>query len=179
MEKEFELLERFALKALNYCLYGLVILYFTVWIWKPSGPRLWNENDPEPSYEIVTDEIVGESKMMISGKHKKIRVHVTVYNPVEAQCDSDPLITADNSEIDLRKLKRQKIRWAAVSRDLLADVKFGDKIRITGCKDKSLNGVWTVHDVMNARYQRRVDLLYHQDVRNYGSGKANLEFLRD
>jgi len=167
MEKEFETLEKLALCGLRLCGLGLVILYFTVWVWKPA--RVVHES--EVPTEIHEDEFMEEKW---DGK-----VHVTVYNPVEAQCDSDPLITADNSKIDLRKLKNQKIRWAAVSRDLLAEVKFGDKIKITGCKEKDLNGIWEVHDVMNPRYRKRVDLLYHQDVRNLGSGKAKLEFLRD
>ena len=47
------------------------------------------------------------------------KVTVTVYNPVMEQCDSTPLITADNSEIDLKKLKQGKLKWVAVSRDLL------------------------------------------------------------
>ena len=176
MEKQFEFLEKMALKALNYCLYGLVILYFTVWAWKPSTRVCIYEESPIEQ-EIREDDFEVIQKMRTKKWNKS--VHVTVYNPVEAQCDSDPLITADNSKIDLQKLKRQHIRWAAVSRDLLAEVKFGDKIRITGCKDKSLNGIWEVHDVMNPRFKKRVDLLYHQDIRSTGSGKAKLEFLRD
>ena len=47
-------------------------------------------------------------------------------------------------------------------------------------KDYFWNSSFTAQmEDLNARYQKRVDLLYHQNVRNYGSGKANLEFLRD
>lgn len=52
---------------------------------------------------------------------KNVITHVTVtcYQPVKEQCDDNPLITADGSKIDLHKLKQGKIKWCAISRDLL------------------------------------------------------------
>ena len=46
-------------------------------------------------------------------------VTLTYYQPVKGQCDSKPLITADGSKINLNHLKSGKIRWCAISRDLL------------------------------------------------------------
>ena len=54
-------------------------------------------------------------------KEKKFITHVTLttYNAVASQCDNTPLITADGTKIDMKKLKKGKIKYCAVSRDLL------------------------------------------------------------
>lgn len=46
-------------------------------------------------------------------------VTLTCYHPVKEQCGEYPLITSDSSKIDLTLLKEGKIKWCAVSRDLL------------------------------------------------------------
>ena len=97
-------------------------------------------------------------------------VTVTRYNPVINQCDEDPLITADNSEIDLRKLKNEELRWVAVSRDLLGEFSYGDTIKLTCQNDPSINGTYTIHDCMNKRWRNRVDILTHIES-NHGCGK--------
>ena len=85
------------------------------------------------------------------------RVTVTQYNPVAEQCDSTPLITADNSKIDLVKLKKGKLKWVAVSRDLRKHFKYGSTIIIRGAGHMS--GKYKVHDTMNPRFTNRVDIL--------------------
>ena len=89
----------------------------------------------------------------------------TYYHAVAAQCDATPLITADNSKIDLVKLKDKKIRWVALSRDLLArwggPFNYGDTIRVSQGSEK-VNGLWVVHDSMNRRFKNRIDFLVHQ-----------------
>lgn len=89
----------------------------------------------------------------------------TYYHAVAAQCDATPLITADNSKIDLVKLKDKKIRWVALSRDLLArwggPFNYGDTIRVSQGSEK-VNGLWVVHDSMNSRFKNRIDFLVHQ-----------------
>ena len=57
-------------------------------------------------------------------------VTATYYNPVESQCSSNPLITADGSKINLKKLKEGKLRWIAISRDLRENYKYGDIVII-------------------------------------------------
>jgi 3D (Asp-Asp-Asp) domain-containing protein len=150
------------------------IKYFSIWflcmiffVWETPKPREWTEE--ETTYSFVPDEEYQEEKEDWN------KVTVTVYNPVTEQCDSTPLITADNSEIDLKKLKQGKLKWVAVSRDLLnsGKVKYGGKVRLK-CKDKSLNGVYTVHDTMHPRWEKRVDILAHQDIRTYGK-QENVE----
>lgn len=90
--------------------------------------------------------------------HSQIsHVRLTVYHPVKEQCDDDPLTTADGSRIDLRKLKQGKVRWCAVSRDLLwlFPKNKPKRIWIDG------HGVYEVRDVMNKRHGHSVDLLKH------------------
>ena len=85
-------------------------------------------------------------------------VRITQYNPVESQTDSDPLITADLSEINMVELHQGKTKWVAVSRDLLKKYGYGTKIRIqTG--DPEIDGIYEVHDTMNKRWTAKVDIL--------------------
>lgn len=90
---------------------------------------------------------------------KTIKVTATVYNPVESQCDSDPLVTADNSKIDLEKLNQGKLKWIAVSRDLRKQFKYGSKVRIRCKSDPSIDGIYEVRDTMNKRYKFCIDIL--------------------
>lgn len=111
------------------------------------------------SYSIDDYEVDQETMTLWNKTGKKIKVTTTVYNPVKSQCDSDPLITSDCSKIDLEKLNRGKIKWIAVSRDLLKTVKYGDKVKLVSKSDPNINGVYTVHDTMHKRWKRRVDIL--------------------
>ena len=90
---------------------------------------------------------------------KIFKVTVTKYNPVKEQCDDDPLITADNSKICLNNLNAGKLKWVAVSRDLRKHFKYGEKVIIKCDHDPSINGEYEVHDTMNPRYTRTIDLL--------------------
>lgn len=163
MDLEEKILE----KGIKY--FSLWFLCMTLFVWETPKPREWTE---EAEYSFVDDEFLEEEEDWN-------KVTVTVYNPVIEQCDSTPLITADNSEIDMRKLKQGKLKWVAVSRDLLKNgkVKYGDRIRLE-CKDKSLSGVYTVHDTMHPRWTKRVDILAHQDNRTYGMQRnVKIEYL--
>lgn len=93
------------------------------------------------------------------GNQRIAKVTATVYNPVESQCDSDPLITADNSKIDLDKLNSGQLKWIAISRDLREHFKYGSKVRIKCKTDPSINGVYEVRDCMNPRFTSRIDIL--------------------
>lgn len=107
---------------------------------------------------IKAKESLKPNKEAIQRK-KNIITHVTVtcYQPVEAQCDSDPLITADGSKIDLKKLKRGEIKWCAISRDLLwlFPKDKPKRVHIEGY------GIYEVRDVMNKRFNHRLDILLH------------------
>ncbi len=86
-------------------------------------------------------------------------VTTTMYNPVESQCDKDPLVTAANYKIHPAKASKQK--YVALSRNLLkrwgGQFEYGDKVAIRGTKHK--DGVYTVADTMNKRYCNHVDIL--------------------
>ena len=88
-----------------------------------------------------------------------VKVTVTMYNATTGQCDSSPLITADNSRINPKKASEHK--WIAMSRDMLkrwgGRFNYGDRVRITGTKHK--DGVYEVRDTMNKRYTKRIDIL--------------------
>lgn len=82
-------------------------------------------------------------------------VTVTTYTPSVEECDSTPLITASGFKISERNPKRHRI--VAVSRDLKRKYKFGTKIRIKGAG--KYDGTYTIRDVMNPRFRKRIDIL--------------------
>lgn len=94
------------------------------------------------------------------------KVTGTVYWPVEGQTDNTPLITADGSKIDPNKLKQGKVKWIALSRDMLkrwgGSYDYGEKVKITS-NNPEINGIYEIHDTMNARYTNRIDFLSHED----------------
>lgn len=98
--------------------------------------------------------------------HNEFKVTGTYYNPVSAQCQGNPLITADGSKINQKKLKLEKIRWVALSRDLIkrwgGHFDYGDTIYVHH-KHPDVNGLWVVRDCMNARFTNRIDFLVHLD----------------
>ena len=97
-------------------------------------------------------------------------VTLTTYNAVASQCDGNPLVTADGTKIDLVKLSKGEINYCAVSRDLLRYFKYGTRIYIDGL------GVYEVHDTMNKRYSRYVDVL--QDRKQPNFKKNNIKVYR-
>jgi 3D (Asp-Asp-Asp) domain-containing protein len=82
-------------------------------------------------------------------------VTVTTYTPTVEECDSTPLITASGFKINERNPRRHRI--VAVSRDLKRKYKFGTKLRIKGAG--KYDGTYTVRDVMNKRFRKRIDIL--------------------
>lgn len=97
--------------------------------------------------------------LILISKAQAVVTHVTLtcYQPVKSQCDSEPLTTSDGSKINLQHLKAEKIKWCAISRDLLYLFPKGKpkKIYIEGY------GIYEVRDVMNKRHTHRVDILIH------------------
>ena len=161
MDKEEKILRL----GIKFCLVWFTGL--SLFVWEPLKPRYWTEIEEEQPRE--EDEFEDWSKVI-----------VTVYNPVVEQCDSDPYITADNSEIDMAKLKQGKLKWVAVSRDLLKNgkVRYGGKVKINCKEDPTLSGVYTVHDTMHPRWTKHVDILAHQDNRTTGMYKeVEVEYL--
>ena len=100
------------------------------------------------------DMMEKEIEKEIAGVEPDI-VTVTTYTPSVEETDSTPLITASGFKINPKNPKKQRI--IAVSRDLKKKYKFGKKVRITGIG--KLSGTYTVRDVMNKRYRKRIDIL--------------------
>lgn len=98
-------------------------------------------------------------------QNQKVITHVTLtcYQPVEEQCNSDYLHTADNSFIDLKKLKKGELKWVAISRDLLYLFPLGSKVKITDETTGKCYGTYIVKDKMNKRWDHRMDILIHPD----------------
>lgn len=137
----------------------IMVVIFMLSIFGPSLRRSKN----------ISMKVYDETQIE-SEEEKERLVTVTRYNPVIDQCDEDPLITADNSKIDLRKLKNEELRWVAISRDLLGEFSYGDTIKLTCQNDPSINGTYTIHDCMNKRWKNRVDILTHIES-DHGRGK--------
>ena len=108
----------------------------------------------------------------ISAKQFITHVTLTTYNPVAAQCDKTPLITADGTKIDLKKLKNKKIKYAAVSRDLLWCIPLGSIIHIEG------HGYYEVRDTMNARFNHYIDILQHQSEPNFKKERVKVTVIK-
>jgi hypothetical protein len=98
----------------------------------------------------------------------------TYYNPVARQCDATPFITADGSKINKSKLKKEQIKWVALSRDLLArwggPFDYGDTLYVHHTNEH-VRGIWIVHDSMNARFRKRMDFLRWTKGRFPGKAK--------
>ena len=103
---------------------------------------------------LELDMMEKEIEKEIAGVEPDI-VTVTTYTPSVEETDSTPLVTASGFKINPKNPKRQRI--IAVSRDLKKKYKFGKKVRITGIG--KLSGTYTVRDVMNKRYRKRIDIL--------------------
>lgn len=102
-------------------------------------------------------------------------VTLTYYQPVKAQCDKQPLTTADGSKINLRHLKNNRIKWCAVSRDLLwlFPKNKPKRVYIEGF------GIYEVKDVMNKRHNHCIDILIHpKDTRRVKLEKVKVKILK-
>lgn len=122
----------------------------------------------KPAVEKEKKRKKKKEKEKVAERKQKYRVVATVYNPLSSQCDSDPLITADGKKINLNKLKNKKLKWIAISQDLTREIKYGTRVKLSSKSDPSINGIYEVHDCMNQKYKKRIDILYHQDHRKDG-----------
>lgn len=101
-------------------------------------------------------------------------VTLTCYQPVKKQCNNDPLTTADGSKINLKHLKDKKIKWCAISRDLLYlfPKNKPKRILIEGF------GIYEVRDVMHKRHNHRVDILIYTTHKPIYRKKVKITILK-
>lgn len=136
---------------------------------------LWIVCIPDSSSELEETKVINpimEQESPVECKFEKIVTHVTLttYNPVEDQCDSSPLLTANNTTIDLEKLKSGEQRIVAISRDLLYMIPMGSKVHIEG------HGEYIVADVMNKRFTHRMDILQSVGEPNFKKDKVKVTY---
>ena len=98
-------------------------------------------------------------------------VTITTYNAVRSQCDRSPLITADGTKIDHRKVKSGKQRIVAISRDLLYAIPLGSIIDIEGY------GRYEVRDTMNSRFKHSIDILQHSSKKNFKKNNIKIKLV--
>ena len=99
-------------------------------------------------------------------------VTITTYNAVRSQCDRSPLITADGTKIDHRKVKSGEQRIVAISRDLLYAIPLGSLIYVEG------HGYYEVRDTMNSRFKHRIDILQHSSKKNFKKDKIKISLVK-
>jgi len=87
-------------------------------------------------------------------KRDSIFVTMTTYTTSRSQTDSNPYETA--SGFILNKTNPKKHRIIAISRDLKDTFQFGDSVYVKAGK---YSGMYVVHDVMNKRFKKKIDLL--------------------
>lgn len=113
--------------------------------------------------------------LVIVSKAQITHVTLTYYQPIKEQCNSEPLVTADGSKINLHHLKQGKIKWCAISRDLLwlFPKNKPKRIYIDGF------GTYQVRDIMNKRWNHRVDILIHpKDSKRIKLEKVKIKILK-
>ena len=144
-------------------IYMLMLIFSLYQMQEQTGKPI---ND-EPITDSIQVEIDSLKKVNNSGRFIT-HVTLTTYNPVAAQCDSDPLVTADGTKIDLNKLKKGKIKYCAVSRDLLWCLPYGSVLEIEG------HGMYIVKDTMNERFNHCIDILQHVGEKNFKKTKVKV-----
>ena len=95
-------------------------------------------------------------------------VTLTTYNAVKSQCDETPDVTANGTIIDHKKLKQGKLKYCAISPDLLWCIPMGSIIDIDG------HGRYEVVDTMNARFNHRIDILQHYTEKDFKKEKIKI-----
>ena len=99
-------------------------------------------------------------------------VTLTTYNAVKSQCDETPDVTANGTIIDHKKLKQGKLKYCAISPDLLWCIPMGSVIEIDG------HGRYEVVDTMNARFNHRIDILQYHTEKNFKKEKIKIMLVK-
>jgi 3D (Asp-Asp-Asp) domain-containing protein len=114
-----------------------------------------------PNSSKNIDVKIKKIDLEITEEFRKI-VTLTTYTIDPLQTDSTPLITASGFKLDSINPRRHRV--IAVSRDLKIKLKFGDKVRLSNAG--RFNGVWYVRDLMNKRFENKIDVLINPNGRH-------------
>lgn len=111
---------------------------------------------------LLVINIFGNNKCMA-----QIMIRATYYNPVSGQGHGNPLITADGSKIDIKKLKNRRLRWVALSRDLFKmGFNMGDTIEIESSVP-FYSGLWVIKDKMGKNMKKKIDFLVYSKPKQH------------
>ena len=99
-------------------------------------------------------------------------VTLTTYNATKAQCGNNPNKTANGTIIDHKKLKQGKLKYCAISPDLLWCIPMGSIIDIDG------HGRYEVVDTMDARFNHYIDILQHHTKKNFKKEKIKVTLVK-
>ena len=99
-------------------------------------------------------------------------VTLTTYNATKSQCDNSPNKTANGTIIDHKKLKQGKLKYCAISPDLLWCIPMGSIIDIDG------HGRYEVVDTMNARFNHYIDILQHHTEKNFKKENVKVTLIK-
>lgn len=162
-------------------------LILTLWVTIPYDSRKFLKTSENTEFKDFSKEdielfIKSDSTIIDLGNERpskeikskgKVVTHVTLttYNPVKEQCDNTPLVTANMTKIDLKKLKRGELKICAISRNLLYLIPMGSRIHIEG------HGEYVVADLMNKRFSHCIDILQHNSEPNFKKEKVKITLL--
>ena len=99
-------------------------------------------------------------------------VTLTTYNATKVQCDNSPNKTANGTIIDYKKLKQGKLKYCAISPDLLWCIPMGSIIDIDG------HGIYEVVDTMDARFNHYIDILQHHTKKNFKKERIKIVLVK-
>lgn len=109
---------------------------------------------------------------MVEKSYVKESVTATVYNAIEGQTDSTPLITATGFKID----KQNFPRIIAVSKDLEKSFPMGSVVEVCGVGE--YEGSYTVEDRMHPRWKKKIDILVPDHIKTGKWKNVNVSLLR-
>lgn len=114
-------------------------------------------------------------------KYILILFFMTLFNNVYAEkfithCDittySQGTITYDGTKINQEDLKSEKIKYVAISPDLMWKVSMGDIIEIEGL------GRFEVHDKTSSRLHHTIDILQHYSKKHFKLNKVKVTLIK-
>jgi len=160
---------------------AIIVLFFWLMLTGADKKKTSKHSEPQAEVNIIVQECPRDTISLVRASY---------YNAKKEQTDASPFNTADGSKIDNAKVKSGEQRWVALSRDLINDqfrnksfgngihwnglFKFGDTVELRSNSFPNINGKWVVHDCMNSRYFKSIDLLTYPGVRLFG-GKGKIE----
>jgi hypothetical protein len=84
-----------------------------------------------------------------------VELTATPYSPEVSQCDATPFVTSCGAKIDTSLLNSGKLKWVALSQDLLkingGQFNYHDTIYVKCKKHPAIEGYWIVKDCMNKK----------------------------